>query len=284
MLKLDDPQSFTGTIKGLDVGDAIYLKGNALADWTGLGNPYLSHAEISNGKLVMTFIDNQANTNASVTESFDLAGNLADHVFTTRVYGSGDTELSYAEASPQVITGVSGQPTDGANPYIDALVNGWAKWNPSAGPITYYFGTNADLDSAVDVHGSNADLTCSDTVIDNWTAAEQQAFMHALDEYSAVTGLTFQEAGSAADANLVFWQKPLSGGAEASSDFLNQAVDGHLWLVFDPTDWNADTLSIGGEGQFTITHEIGHALELAHPHDGGIEPDRTRFPGVGFRL
>jgi hypothetical protein len=29
-----------------------------------------------------------------------------------------------------------------------------------------------------------------------------------------------------------------------------------------------------------LLHELGHALGLAHPHDGGPAPDATLFPGV----
>src|SRR5262249_36812847 len=39
-------------------------------------------------------------------------------------------------------------------------------------------------------------------------------------------------------------------------------------------------LQTGGLGLYTIIHELGHGMGLAHPHDGGAEPDATRFSGV----
>ncbi len=44
------------------------------------------------------------------------------------------------------------------------------------------------------------------------------------------------------------------------------------------TSWGY--LAMGGDGLYTVIHELGHAVGLAHPHDGGGEADATLFQGV----
>ena len=174
------------------------------------------------------------------------------------------------------------------NPYVDSLVWGSGKWNINNGPITYWFGTQADVQSQVSAHGETAELTCNSQV-DAWTTAEQNDFVRALQDYSNVWRLQFQQATSAATANIVWWLDPtalnaMGGGVstiDGKSEIPAQVTDGQLWQYFNDTPWISDPneLSFGGDGNNTIVHEIGHTLGLAHPHDGGGEPDRTTFPG-----
>ena len=44
--------------------------------------------------------------------------------------------------------------------------------------------------------------------------------------------------------------------------------------------WDQSGLQLGGYAFSTLLHELGHALGLAHPHDGGNGVDATSFPGV----
>src|SRR5262249_37805771 len=60
----------------------------------------------------------------------------------------------------------------------------------------------------------------------------------------------------------------------------SKRLDGQEWGFFNDQAASFANLQTGGDGLFTIVHELGHGMGLAHPHDGGQEPDNTLFPGV----
>jgi serralysin len=115
-------------------------------------------------------------------------------------------------------------------------------------------------------------------LLESWTTAEEDAFRYALDVFSSVSNLTFAPASSAVAADITWWKTGLE-------DFVlgmhETPAAGQIWGYFNPnipSSWN--NLRPGGDGLTTIIHELGHALGLAHPHDGGTEPDSNIFPGV----
>ena len=275
-LRLDfpNPDSFKGTIANMVAGDTIALLKSDLPS-------EISHTDIVDGStLYVTFKDGTSWT-------YNLGGDYSNDAFAireTRDNGYTYEDLTLQVANPKIETGTDGTPTVGTanpSPYVDSLVWGWGAWKPAAGPITYWFGDQADLQPAALVHGENIYLKFTDT-IDNWTAAEQADYIYALGRYAAVSNLTFAPASSAATADVIAWLDPKIAAAAALgvSEVPAQGSGGPLWQYFNDLPWVSDPnqLSIGGDGQNTIIHELGHLLGLAHPHDGGTEPDGTLFP------
>lgn len=271
---------FAGTIGNLSLGDTIDLAPFFLSRATGDIINTVAHTKITGTTLTVTMKSGKTLT----LQLGGVAGDYSGKAFTVAnlpLVGDqkrGDFGLRFANASPSINTNVPG--SGYGNPYIDSLIWGAGKWN--GGPITYWFGQPADFTSAAVVHGETEDLNSKST-LDSWTSAQETAFKRAFDEFAAVCGLTFQLANSAATANIDLW---LSPPIEENSKTLgvfevpSQRLDGQEWGVFNDRNPSFANLQTGGDGLFTIVHELGHGMGLAHPHDGGFEPDNTRFPGV----
>jgi len=107
-----------------------------------------------------------------------------------------------------------------------------------------------------------------------WNAFEKQQVMEALEEYSKILGITYQETSNEADAEFrlitttsedygayFYPQDPAFGDAQGIGVF-----------NVDSGGWNFDqqqSLLQGGFAFAVILHEFGHAHGLAHPHDNG---------------
>lgn len=157
------------------------------------------------------------------------------------------------------------------NIYIDSLIWGCGWVGP--GPITYWFGSGpvAASDSSIGAFTGSS-----------WTEAGKTAFTTALANYSAVCGLTFDEASSQAAADIVWWLAPESAMG-AGSLGLHEVPDGSYAQIYGYMNYQDPTwqyLLPGGDGYVTVIHELGHGMGLAHPHDGGDHADATTFPGV----
>lgn len=162
------------------------------------------------------------------------------------------------------------------NAYVDSLVWGGAAWDVARGPIRVWFGRGEDFAAASAVHGPS-DILTSGASARNWTDAEMGAFDYAVQVYERVCGLTFELAGSAAEADIVWWKTSLGGSALGVHELPGT---GQIWGYFDPAAPSWSTLYFGGDGLNTVLHELGHGMGLAHPHDGGAREDATAFPGV----
>lgn len=71
-----------------------------------------------------------------------------------------------------IVNGVAG--SGYGNDYIDSLIWGGSQWSTGT-PITYWFGTTADVNAAVANHGAIAELKANQAV-DGWSADEIAAF------------------------------------------------------------------------------------------------------------
>jgi trimeric autotransporter adhesin len=133
-----------------------------------------------------------------------------------------------------------------------------------------------------------------------WTSIEANAVAAALQSWSNVANITFFQASSAETADLIEHSVPGSvldgdygehGTPEDAFQTSNQ-YDGsillggntyaHGYFNYESFGWDYSDpnggLNVGGNGYWTLIHELGHGLGLAHPHDDG--GGSTLFPGV----
>ena len=161
------------------------------------------------------------------------------------------------------------------SPYIAGTFAG-AKWDtidPDLGAtteLTYY------------ITPANEELNDGVTSIAS-TSAEQSAITIAMATYTDVANLTFTET-STGDLNANFrWafstneqlielgliepDKLLLGRADFPG--LQGNVTSNVTIFSDLYEGNSGAIDAGGYYYITFPHELGHALGLAHPHNGG---------------
>jgi len=172
-----------------------------------------------------------------------------------------------------------GTPTNGANPWIDSLVNGGV-WRDSpglassGGPVTISYALQFGFDPYELFYGYAR----------SWNSEEGNAVAVALSTWEAVANVDFVSAPTSqadvwflslynsqiGDGYLGFSESPwFSIGEPLYSGFNNQVIS-----------WTSGGLARGGYGFATLVHEFGHLLGLAHPHDGGFDLEGNLFPGV----
>jgi Ca2+-binding RTX toxin-like protein len=164
-------------------------------------------------------------------------------------------------------------PTTG-NPYLDSLIWG-GSWVPDGDDppggvhISYYYASGLDPFNS---------FTFA------WSQREIDAFDLSFQLYENVANINFVQVFNESDADILerlttgnhlYLDGALGAHEVPDPTFWSEALFGYYNVEHD--SWN--NLAQGGYGFITVIHELGHALGLAHPHDGGDE-DFQAFPGV----
>jgi serralysin len=162
------------------------------------------------------------------------------------------------------------------NPYLDSLI--WdGRWVPDSDDpggvpqITYYFASGPD------------EPIFNSYPTSPWSQTQINAFQSILQLYENVANVDFVQV----------FDKSQADDIEHLTDSNHPYLNGNLGLheVPDPDNYIEPLLGYynieeptvitpaqGNFGYMIFIHELGHALGLAHPHDGG--GDGQVFPGV----
>ncbi len=187
--------------------------------------------------------------------------------------------------SPGVVSTV---PLTGQN-YIDSLLD-YYKWGGSIGigaSLTYSFRSNSSSYSTDSVTGYGPS-TGSGKPWQSWfllTDAQKIGIKAALNAWADVANVRFTEV---IDSSTVAGDIRFSTNAAItlSGSYMPwpSATAGDVWFA---TSSNLNTSTKGTYGYHTFLHEIGHALGVAHPHDGrvvaGSSIDAQLFSVMSYR-
>ena len=99
---------------------------------------------------------------------------------------------------------------------------------------------------------------------------ERNIISAANDAFTDVANITLTETATLSEANLAWSVVTDSNASLGIADFPgNDGVNVVSHVVVDRNSYSDSAMQVGGYFGITYPHELGHALGLAHPHNGG---------------
>lgn len=175
-------------------------------------------------------------------------------------------------------TDVTTQPASGLT-HIDALLNsnvpGWNFLAPSRTTLYYTFslasGNGNDIGNIITAAPSA------------FNATQEAAAVAALARVAAITGITFVATSDGALADLHFAVANIIGASTAgicsstrgysstNGVITNYTAESYIYLDNVEHAGSNNAPSVGTNGFQVILHELGHAMGLKHPFEGGVQ-------------
>jgi serralysin len=187
------------------------------------------------------------------------------------------------------IVALTAMSPESGNEFVDAFINNGRHYvnapnedgTPNTAPfvINYYFDT---------LPGPTDPVTGRGTPYD-WRPFEMQAWQKAVQGWSNVANVTFNQVFTAEEAlfrERLEDQVTAGGTVSASHNLpsanpLSQSMGTYNFEAVNVRQWSPDQLESGGNFYRTFIHETGHGLGLKHPHDSGSgEFSNNYFPGI----
>lgn len=102
-----------------------------------------------------------------------------------------------------------------------------------------------------------------------WQQFEKDAAFVSFHEYEKVINVKFVEVDSQEEADFIFGISPSAPVLLGAMTPPGEDGAGAAWFNSVGSGWDAAGLQQGGFGFITFTHELGHGMGMAHPHDNG---------------